>query len=213
MSIRELEDTYELNVFINCPFDREYRLLFDALVFGIMDCGFRPVCARERMNSAQFRLDKIVELIRLSRYSVHDLSRTESGEFNLPRFNMPLELGVALGCLKYGTELDRDKSMLVLDRKQYRYHRFVSDISGQDIGTHDGNPSRLLNEIRTWLQAESKAEDIPGARYIFRRYRQFRRGMPAMARSLKRDLPKLTFIDYCRLVREWLELNAESASA
>jgi len=55
---------YEQNVFINCPFDREYSAIFDAIVFTVFDCGFRPVCARERMNSAQIRIDKITDLIR-----------------------------------------------------------------------------------------------------------------------------------------------------
>lgn len=87
---------YEQNVFINCPFDREYSAIFDAIVFTVFDCGFRPVCARERMNSAQIRIDKITDLIRDSRYSIHDLSRTEVDErYSLPRFNMSLELGIA----------------------------------------------------------------------------------------------------------------------
>jgi hypothetical protein len=41
--------------------------IFNAIVFTVFDCGFRPVCARERMNSAQIRIDKITDLIRDSR--------------------------------------------------------------------------------------------------------------------------------------------------
>jgi hypothetical protein len=37
---------YEQNVFINCLFDRDYAVIFDAIVFAVTDCGFRPVCAR-----------------------------------------------------------------------------------------------------------------------------------------------------------------------
>ena len=204
----ELQKNYELNVFINCPFDRQYAPLFDAIVFTITDCGFRPVCARERMNSAEFRLEKIVELTGLSRYSVHDLSRTEGGAFDLPRFNMPLELGIALGCTKYGSPRDRKKSLLVLDKQPYRYHRFVSDIAGQDIGFHRHEPRRVTSAIRNWLQAESHLLDIPGADYIFRRQRAFHDDLPRLARRLHHKRSTLTFIDYCELTRLWLERNS-----
>lgn len=38
---------YDLNVFINCPFDKDYAPLFDAILFAIYKCGFRPRCAME----------------------------------------------------------------------------------------------------------------------------------------------------------------------
>src|SRR5258708_31957290 len=148
--------TYEQNVFINCPFDRDYAVLFDAIVFAVFDCGFRPVCARERMNGAQVRLDKITNFIRDCRYSIHDLSRTEVyGRYSLPRFNMPLELGIALGCSKFGAGRQRRKTALILDRRQYRYHKFISDIAGQDICEHNNRPSRAIEAVRDWLRAES----------------------------------------------------------
>jgi hypothetical protein len=88
-------EEYEQNVFINCPFDREYASIFEAIVFAVNDAGFRPKCARERLDSSQIRLQKIAALISASRYSIHDLSRTELDDINaLPRFNMPLELGI-----------------------------------------------------------------------------------------------------------------------
>lgn len=38
---------YDYDVFINCPFDPEYRSVLDALVFVVHDCGFRVRCALE----------------------------------------------------------------------------------------------------------------------------------------------------------------------
>jgi hypothetical protein len=35
---------YKWNVFINCPFDEQYKPLFEALVFAVFDCGFRALC-------------------------------------------------------------------------------------------------------------------------------------------------------------------------
>jgi hypothetical protein len=61
-----------------------------------------------------------------------DLSRTELHE-DLPRFNMPLELGIFLGAKKYGNEQNNNKACIIFDREQYRYQKFISDISGHDI--------------------------------------------------------------------------------
>jgi hypothetical protein len=95
---------YSQNVFINCPFDKEYSSLFDAIVFAVHDMGFRPRCALEARNAGQFRLEKILEIISQCKYSIHDLSRTElDPENRLPRFNMPFELGLDLGCKKFGS--------------------------------------------------------------------------------------------------------------
>jgi hypothetical protein len=35
-----MDRSYENSVFINCPFDRAYRPLFEAVVFAAYDCGF-----------------------------------------------------------------------------------------------------------------------------------------------------------------------------
>ena len=53
----------ESQVFINCPFDDEYRPLFRAMVFTIYKCGFLPRCAAEVSDSGQNRLDKIMDII------------------------------------------------------------------------------------------------------------------------------------------------------
>lgn len=199
---------YDENVFINCPFDRDYNPFFDAIVFTVTDCGFRPNCARERMNSAEVRLDKITDLIRDSRYSIHDLSRTEIDErYSLPRFNMPLELGIALGCAKFGSARQRRKTLLILDRRQYRYQKFVSDISGQDIKEHRNRPTLVIEAVRNFLRVESGLPDIPGWEYIRDRYRKFKRDLPGIARIGHLNPAKLTYADYCEMIKRWLDLN------
>jgi hypothetical protein len=84
------------SVFINCPFDDQYQPIFEAIVFGISACGFLPRCAKELPDGGDIRIDNICQLIRDCDYSVHDISRTEVADqpYQLPRFNMPLELGL-----------------------------------------------------------------------------------------------------------------------
>jgi hypothetical protein len=145
---------YEQNVFINCPFDREYAPLFEAIVFAVHDAGFRPNCARGRLDSSQVRLQKIVELISASRYSIHDLSRTALDEVNaLPRFNMPLELGIDLGCKAFSAA-HSGKSLLIFDSARYRFQKFVSDLRGQDIHQHDNDAKVAATRVRDWLRTE-----------------------------------------------------------
>jgi hypothetical protein len=63
---------------------------------GGCHCGFRPRCALELDDSAEVRIDKILRKIAECRFGVHDLSRTELDAASaLPRFNMPLELGLS----------------------------------------------------------------------------------------------------------------------
>src|SRR5260370_32487088 len=95
--------------------------------------------SRVRSRAVEIRLHKIIELIASSRFSIHDLSRTSLDEANvLPRFNMPLELGIDLGCKAFNPECP-DKSLLIFDSEQYRFQKFVSDLSGQDIHQHGNN--------------------------------------------------------------------------
>jgi hypothetical protein len=85
---------FDQTVFLNCPYDDEYRPLLGALVFTVLDCGLTPRLASDQADSGQLRLEKIRELIRCSRFSIHDISRMAPlKEGELPRFNMPFDLG------------------------------------------------------------------------------------------------------------------------
>ena len=95
---------YARSVFINCPFDGEYLPIFRAVVFTVSVCGFVPRCSLEHDDASQVRLEKIYRLIGSSAFGIHDISRTElDGENQLPRFNMPLELGFFLGAKQFGS--------------------------------------------------------------------------------------------------------------
>ena len=79
---------------MNCPFDKGYVSLLRPLLFTVISLGYQPRIASERSDSGENRIDKICQLIKESRYSIHDLSRLkaeEIGEFY--RLNMPFELG------------------------------------------------------------------------------------------------------------------------
>ncbi|HEV7427980.1 MAG TPA: hypothetical protein VGQ46_16610 [Thermoanaerobaculia bacterium] len=200
---QERDSSYEKNVFINCPFDDEYTLLFEAIVFTIQACGFRPICARSRLNSSDVRLHKILELIASCRYSIHDLSRTELDRAStLPRFNMPLELGIDFGCRAYGAE-QSEKSFLIFARDRFRFQTYVSDIAGQDVADHGNEPARAIGRVRDWLRTEAGRTDIPGAKAMESRYIDFRTDLPAICERFELDLSALTFHDFVFVVGAW----------
>lgn len=90
-----MDTSYPKSVFINCPFDAQYNKLFEAIVFAVFDCGLQPRCSLELDDGAQIRISKISSIIGDCRLGIHDISKTELDETNsLPRFNMPLELGM-----------------------------------------------------------------------------------------------------------------------
>lgn len=204
--MRSLSENYEHNVFINCPFDDEYKPIFNSIVFTIHDLGFIPRCALELENAAQNRLEKIITIIEQCKYGIHDISRTElSPNSRLPRFNMPFELGLYLGCRRFGTGHHQDKCCLILDREMYRYQHFISDISGQDIQSHQNTPQIAITKIRNWLRSNS-TKNMRGGEIIYERYINFTNFLPAICDELNIDRPvNLPFVDFSHVVTVWLE--------
>lgn len=196
---------FSRNVFVNCPFDDDYRPLFEAAIFAIFDCSYVPRCALEIDDSAQVRIDKIFRIVEECRFGVHDLSRTELDKSTgLPRFNMPLELGIFLGARRFGGPPHDQKSCLVLDVERFRYQAFISDISGQDIQSHGGDTGQIISKVRNWLSDASRRKTLPGGTTIRKRFQEFQEDLPALCQVLRLDPDDLTFNDYTNIVVQWL---------
>lgn len=210
--------SYDRSIFINCPFDQTYRPTFEAVAFAVLDCGFLPRCALEAVDSSVARIEKIAEIIADCRLGIHDVSRTELDEHHgLPRFNMPLELGLFLGAKRFGDGRHRRKNCLILDRDPHRYQVFCSDIAGQDISFHRGQPGRAVAAVRDWLRSDLSGVRrratgtpggggtiVPGGAEIFRRYERFRGDLPAVCASLGLDADGIGYADYIYFAEEWL---------
>jgi hypothetical protein len=107
------------HVFLNCPFDERYRPIFNAIIFAVSDLGFIARCSLEEDDAGDSRLSKIERMIEECRFGINDLSAvTLDAVTNLPRFNMPLELGLFLGCRRFGSPNQSKKRTLILDSEQ-----------------------------------------------------------------------------------------------
>lgn len=191
-------------MFINCPFDRHYWPLFEALVFCVLDSGFAPRCPLEEPDSGEARVRRIYRLIETSKYSIHDLSRVELSPI-LPRFNMPFELGLDLGCRTFGGPDAKRKRCLIMDSEPYRYQQVLSDIAGQDIRAHSGASGEVITIVRNWLRSMSERKTIPGPLEIKRRFARFSRALPDYCHRQGLDRHDLQFPEYVTLIEEWLK--------
>jgi hypothetical protein len=182
--------------------------MFDALVFAVYDCGFIARCTKELSDASQARIENILTLISECKYGIHDISRTEPSEGSgLPRFNMPLELGLFLGAARFGR---REKRCLVLDREQYRYQQYISDIAGQDIEPHDDDdPKMAIRKVRDWLRtvAVPHGVSLPGGTRMTERYDAFTEQLPTQCARAHLTPEELTFSDFSALVSGWLLEN------
>lgn len=204
MAIKE----YASNVFINCPFDAEYKDIFHAIVFAVFDCNFRARCALEEVDGSEVRIEKILRIISQCKHGIHDISRTDlCVTTNLPRFNMPLELGIFLGAKKLGNGDQRKKTCLIMDIEKYRYQKFISDIAGQDIEQHDNDPKTAIKIVTNWLRNTSKRTTIPGGTLVAGRYNDFKSKLPEICREAGIGVDELGFNDYATFVSEWIKLN------
>jgi hypothetical protein len=194
------------NCFINCPFDAEYLPLFHAMIFTLVYCEFRPRCALELDNSGDVRISKIKNIISECRYGVHDISRTEiDSQTKLPRFNMPLELGLFLGAQHYGGAQHDDKYCLILDRTSHRFQKFISDIAGQDIRAHDDTITGLIRQLRNWIKTCLAGVRVPGEVHIEAHYGEFRRELPRLATEMGLTLERMEYSDYVDIVAVWID--------
>ncbi len=200
------------NVFINCPFDAQYRSIFRAIVFTVLDCDFEPYCALNRDDSGHIRVEKIYRMIAGCQFGIHDISRTGlDKKTKLPRFNMPFELGLFLGARAFGRGKQKRKVTLVLDKEQFRYQKFISDIAGQDVHAHRNKPTEVITIVRNWFlhgTREVGGEPLPSGKVIAERYESFEAELPALCISAKLDGGRLTYRDYTWLVKKWLARNA-----
>ena len=201
---------YTMSVFINCPFDQDYEPLFRAMVFVIHDLGLIPVSAKHITDGGQPRINKILKLIENCRFSIHDICRTELDPvYGLPRFNVPFELGLDLGCKRFGRFAHKEKVVLILDTKRDRYRTFISDIAGQDIATHNGSVETVISIVRDGLRPylrPSLVKTQSGAT-IYRRYEEFQAELPSYCDSLKWDVDNLSFADFSWAAYDWINNN------
>lgn len=179
-------------------------------MFAVLACGFRARCAKEMDDAAETRLEKLYRLIDCCRFGIHDISRTElDATTGLPRFNMPLELGLFLGAKRFGDDDQKLKRCLVFDTEPYRYQRFISDLNGIDPTPHGGDAREMVKCTRDWLITVSRRVTIPATNHLLDSYDRYNAGLPHIAHNAGLDEARLLFADYERLTLAWIKIEQD----
>lgn len=155
--------TKKNNVFINCPLDKDYNVLLKPMIFSLLYMGLQPKLSAAYLDCSEDRLQKIIKLIKESKFSIHDISRMQSKkEKEFFRMNMPFELGIDYGMKKSeANTILKQKQFLILERKAYHYKKALSDISGWDIEAHNDKALNIVKITRKWCVGV-KATDFSG---------------------------------------------------
>src|SRR5262249_23055089 len=112
---------------------------------------------------------RIADRIPACRYSFHDLSRVDV-RGGVPRFNMPFELGLAVGRTK---RRHLKHEWFVFEARRFRLQRSLSDLNRVDPPIPPGPPHRVLVEL---TKALVRADRQPTIEELTEIYRVLRRG-------------------------------------
>ncbi|MCZ7853282.1 hypothetical protein O9X99_10225 [Agrobacterium salinitolerans] len=203
---------FEKSVFINCPFDEEFSPILQAVAFCVVYLGFSPRLAPENSDNAAARLDRIIELIKSSKFAIHDLSRCKSTKINqYSRMNMPFELGIDYACRYFGEGKLQQKVVLVLEQQRFDYQKSLSDISGWDIESHSGDYEKAVKRVRNWLVSQAGAEKI-GPSKILGEYAAFQEWYwerELAAGSSESDIKEYPTVEVVQAMHEWMRVGDE----
>ena len=134
------------SIFLNFPYDEEFRDLFLAYIAGVCSHGLTPRTTLEIVGGEQ-RLRRIADLVRSCRFSFHDLSRVEidSREPAAPRFKMAFEAGLAV--MDSLLSPRRPHTYFIFETDHKRLQKSLSDLGGSDVYAHGGNAKGVLTQI------------------------------------------------------------------
>jgi hypothetical protein len=153
------------SVFLNVPFDADYSSLFLALIAGLTGLGRTPRCVLEVPSGGRNRLERVFGLVSSCGASIHDLSRvTLSGDLEVPRFNMPFELGMAFALSQLTPH-----NFFVLEEKAFRLQASLSDLNGHDPHIHEGTSLGILRCVLDCFGTPSGAPPLTALEVMTRR--------------------------------------------
>jgi hypothetical protein len=165
------------SVFLNLPYDPQFKNLFLAYICAIHAYGMDPRVTLEIPGSAR-RLDRIFGLIQSCEYSVHDMSqvRLDRAKPKTPRFNMPFELGLAVAWQMMGSGRHM---WFVMEAMNYRLAKSLSDLNGTDPYIHGGTVDGVFREMGNALVRKGRQ---PSVVQMWSIYREVRGKIPAILR-------------------------------
>ena len=163
------------SVFLNIPYDKRFTKAYLAYLSGLVSLGLNPKVTLA-IPGGVTRLDRIFALIQSCRYSLHDLSRVELDRTYppTPRFNMPMELGMAVA---WGKMNPKGHVWFVFESRERRAQKSISDLNGTDCNIHGGTEEGVMRELCNAFVRRRRRVTVPE--------------MLKLNRELKKQVPDL----------------------
>jgi hypothetical protein len=205
---------FNVSVFINCPFNEQYKTVLRPMLFTLVYVGLVPRLASEKSDSLEQRLEKILRLIKECKYSIHDLSRLKAEKAKqFFRMNMPFELGIDYGCRRIASNHLRTKSSLILEKKRYDIQKALSDLNGVDIKSHDNNPARTVQALQHWLIETVGLTNVDSPSVIWEQFNEFTYDFYERRKAQgysKGDLKMMPVPQYIQFIKQWITSHHSS---
>jgi hypothetical protein len=175
--VRKFRDK-NYSAFLNIPYDKRFARLYLAYIVGLIELGLTPKVTLE-ITDGTARIDRIFDLLKSCRYSIHDLSRIELDRTPppTPRFNMPFELGLAFAWSRL-TPATHD--FFVFESINRRAQKSLSDLSGTDFNIHDSTPEGVMRELRNAFNRRTNRPTVP---QMMRSYKELLRRLPGIRKA------------------------------
>jgi hypothetical protein len=172
--------------FLNIPFDKPFAPLCLAYISGLCGFGLVPQAVLQ-IPGSQRRLDRLTELMSQCQYSFHDISRVELDKARprVPRFNMPFELGVAVGMAGFSGD---DHFWYAFEAKPHRALKSLSDLNGTEVYVHDGRPTGVFRCLTNALARSRHRPTVLDLQAIYR-------DLLRTAGTIRRDLAARSLYD------------------
>ena len=145
-----INKTFENSVFINCPFDNLYKDKLIAIFYTVIANNLNPIIAGEEIIGDRNRNEVLVELIKKSKYGIHDLSKVNDSP---PRYNMPFEFGIFFGCKFFGDLKQKGKRFIIFEEKRNDLKKVITDVNGLDPFSHENDPYKIIQALHNWLSS------------------------------------------------------------
>jgi hypothetical protein len=136
-------------------------------------------------------MNRIFDELFSSKYSIHDLSRCRGeGDQLLARFNMPLELGIAMATTEMARRngtLEHDWFVMVpvgVDRARY-----ASDLLGYDCREYDGTVRDAILKVMSFLESTPDAVAAPSPPQVVDALPDFAREMARLRNERRGTVP------------------------
>jgi hypothetical protein len=157
-------------VFLNIPYDQQFERTYLAYVTALSAMGFLPQATLGIGGNR--RLDRIASLIEGCSYSIHDMSRVQLDRNapRTPRFNMPLELGLAVAWAR----ANQHHKWFVFESVKRRLAKSMSDLDGTDPYIHEGTIRGVMREVCNAFVRPNQ----PTVPQMMKMYRDLRVGVP-----------------------------------